>query len=268
MAGSAIYSFAVVSILTPNEIAPGGFTGIASSLNFLTGAPTGLTLLILNIPVTVVGYIKIGSRFIIKTFAVTLIISFFIQTFDYILPKIYIDKLLGSVFGGIFMGIGISLVILRGATTGGSDIIAKLINKKFPHITIGKIILITDVLVVAFAAVCYKNIESALYSVIGLYAASKITDTVVYGFDKGKVAFIVSEKFEDICKDVSTEMKRGITKLKIVGGYKNAERTMLMCTVRRHEISALYSIIKKYDKNAFTVLTSADEILGEGFKDM
>ena len=185
---------------------------------------------------------------------------------DTILPQFVIDKILASVFGGILMGTGISLIMLKGATTGGVDVIAKLINRRFKHITVGKIILFVDALVICFAAVAYRNIESILYSVISIYATSHIMDAVLYGADKGKMIYIITEYPVEVCREINTVLQRGVTILSAKGGYTGKERSLLLCTVRRYEVSGVYEIVDKYDINAFIVVSDAGEILGEGFK--
>ena len=160
--GSFIYSAAVTMFVSPNEISPGGLTGIATALNYLFSLPAGIVLFILNIPILILGFLKFGGVFIFKTAIATALVSFSLTITD------NIDKILAAVFGGILMGLGLSIVIRRGATTGGIDIIAKLINMKFRHFTVGRLILIMDGIIIAVAAVAYKNVESVLYSVISM----------------------------------------------------------------------------------------------------
>ena len=264
--GSFIYSIAVTSLISANQISPGGFTGITTLLNYLFSLPTGITLFILNIPVLILGFIKFGGFFIIKTSIATVIVSFTLTITDFVMPKFKIDTVLAAVFGGLLMGFGLSLILLRGATTGGVDIIAKLINKRFKHLTVGRIILIIDAVVIALATLVYKNIESALYSVVSLYTSSTIMDKMLYGADKGKLIYIVTSKPNEISYDINMLLKRGITKLYATGGYTGKERVLLLCTVRRYEVSGVYDVINKYDKKAFIVVSDAGEIIGEGFK--
>ena len=214
----------------------------------------------------IIGYLKIGTKFIISTSVVTLILSIIMQIMEPIIPNRHIDTLLASIFGGIMTGLGIGIILLKGATTGGVDILAKLINAKYPHITLGRVILIFDFLVIALTGFVYKNIETCLYSLITIFVSSRVTDIVVYGNDKGKIAFIISKHNESIANDILFKLNRGITKINVTGGYSKSQNEMIMCTVRPHEISTLYSIIKDNDLSAFTILSSADEILGMGFK--
>lgn len=264
--GCAIYAVAVTMLISANSISPGGITGISTALTYLFGVPSGLLLLLLNLPILIIGFFKLGGFFIAKTFIVTIMASLFLDISEAVLPKLYTDKILAALFGGILMGLGLSLVILRGATTGGIDIIAKLINRKFRHFTVGRLILLMDAGVISFAAIIYQNIESALYSVLAMYASSKIMDTVLYGADKGKIIYIITSFPDDICKTINNRLNRGITRLKAVGAYTGEDKEMLMCTVRRHEVHSVYSIINEYDAGAFIVVGEAGEIIGEGFK--
>lgn len=266
--GCFIFSVAVTLFVSPNEISPGGLTGISTALNYLFGLPTGIVLFLLNVPILILGFLKFGGYFIVKTAIATAMLSFTLTITDNILKGIVIDKILAAVFGGILMGLGLSIVLRHGATTGGIDILAKLINMKFRHLTVGRLILIMDGIVIGFAAVAYGNIESVLYSVISMYASSRVMDIVLYGADKGRLIYAVTSKPDEICGDINNLLHRGVTILNAKGGYTGKERSLLFCTVRIHEVSSVYSIIDKYDKNAFIVVGEAGEIIGEGFKVM
>ncbi len=264
--GCGIYSFAVASLLTPNEISPGGFTGIATAVSFLSGLPSGTVLLALNIPLLIIAFKKLGGGFILKTVAVTFLLSFFLNIAEGVSPKFQVNPILAAVFGGIISGFGLSLILLRGATTGGVDIIAMLINSKKRHFSLGRIIMLFDFGVIALAALSYGNIESALYSVITIYAATQIMDGVLYGGDRGKILFIVSREGKKIAEAVGSSLKRGITVMSAKGGFTGNENNLLLCAVRKHEVAAILEIIRNLDENAFTVVSDAGEIIGQGFK--
>ena len=264
--GSLIYSAAVTVFISPNEISPGGLTGISTALNYLFDLPTGITLFVLNIPIIILGYIKFGGGFIIKTAIATILVSVSLTLTDYVLPSVNIEKILASVFGGILMGFGLSIVIRHGATTGGIDIIAKLVNLRFRHLTVGRLLLIMDAFIITIAAFVYGNIESVLFSVISMYASSRVLDIGLYGADKGRLLYIVTSKADKICHDINAVAHRGVTVIQAKGGYTGEERQLLLCTVRIHEVAGIYDIIDKYDPNAFIVVSEAGEIIGEGFK--
>lgn len=267
--GGMVYAVAVTSLITPNAISPGGFTGIAAATNYLFPyLSTGLVLLIINIPVIIWGVVRLGGVFIIKTAVATGILSLCIEISERFVPRFTVDKILASIFGGILMGVGLSLVLRRGATTGGVDVIGTLVNRRFRYITVGRIILVSDIIVITFASIVYKDIQSGLYSVVAMYASSVVTDAILYGTDKGKIVYAVTDKPDDICRNVASRIERGITRIQATGGYTGDNHTMLMCTVRINEVSSVCDIIKETDERAFIVISDAGEILGEGFKPM
>ena len=266
IAGALVYSVAVTVFLSANSISPGGFTGVATIINYLTKIPTGVMLFIFNIPVLVLGYMKMGGMFILKTSLVTVLVSSSLDLSEKYFPPLYTDGILASLFGGILMGLGLSLILLRGATTGGIDIIAKLINRKHRHLSVGRIILMADGIVIILTAIVYKNAESALYSVVAMYAATRVMDILLYGADKGKIIYIVTNHPDLICDEINHTVGRGVTRLSAVGGYTGESRTMLMCTVRAHEAAAVHDVVREYDSRAFIVVSDAGEIIGEGFK--
>lgn len=264
--GGIIYSVAVITFLSSNEISPGGVTGIATALNFLFSLPIGTVVFVINIPLLAFGFFKFGKAFIMKTAIATALVSVILDICEPLLPKLHIDLILASVFGGSLMGLGISIIMLRGSTTGGVDIVAKLINRKYPHLSVGRIMLMVDALVVTISAFVYNNTQSALYSVISLYASSKIMDLMLYGSDKGKIVYIISDQTQDIVSQILTVIGRGVTIIDVVGGYNGQKRKMIMCTVRRNEVHVVYKYARSADKNAFIVVAEAGEIFGEGFK--
>ena len=264
--GCGVYSVAVTALITPNAVSPGGFTGVAAVINYLTGFSTGLVLLIMNRPVIVLGIVKLGGIFILKTAVATGILSLCLEISERFVPQFTVNKILASIFGGILTGAGLSLILRRGATTGGVDIIGKLVNRRFRYITVGKVILVSDIIVITFVTFVYKDLESGLYSVVAIYAASRVTDAILYGLDKGKIVYAVTDKPKEICKEIAERLERGVTKLSVTGGYTGDDHSMLMCTVRINEVSAVCDIIRDIDGKAFVVVSDAGEIIGEGFK--
>ena len=266
IAGGMIYSVAVLLFLTENEISPGGLTGIATILNYLFSLPIGTVVFILNIPLLAAGFIKFGGVFIVKTAVATAVMSLTLDISGLFMPKMKIDPILAALFGGLLMGLGISLFMLRGATTGGTDIIAKLINRKFPHLTVGRLMLAADAAVVGLSALVYKNMESALYAVIAIYASSRVMDLILYGADRGKIIYLITDNAKELSDSIMSLINRGVTLLDVTGAYTGTKRQMLMCTVRRHEVAAVCRLATSCDKNAFIIVGEAGEVLGEGFK--
>ena len=266
IAGGIIYSVAVLLFLTENEISPGGLTGIATILNYLFSLPIGTVVFILNIPLLAAGFIKFGGVFIAKTAVATAVMSLTLDISGLFMPKMKIDPILAALFGGLLMGLGISLFMLRDATTGGTDIIAKLINRKFPHLTVGRLMLAADAAVVGLSALVYKNMESALYAVIAIYASSRVMDLILYGADRGKIIYVITDNAKELSDSIMSLINRGVTLLDVTGAYTGTKRQMLMCTVRRHEVAAVCRLATSCDKNAFIIVGEAGEVLGEGFK--
>lgn len=266
IAGGMIYSVAVLLFLTENEISPGGLTGIATILNYLFSLPIGTVVFILNIPLLAAGFIKFGGVFIVKTAVATAVMSLTLDISGLFMPKMKIDPILAALFGGLLMGLGISLFMLRGATTGGTDIIAKLINRKIPHLTVGRLMLAADAAVVGLSALVYKNMESALYAVIAIYASSRVMDLILYGADRGKIIYVITDNAKELSDSIMSLINRGVTLLDVTGAYTGTKRQMLMCTVRRHEVAAVCRLATSCDKNAFIIVGEAGEVLGEGFK--
>ena len=266
IAGGSIYSVSVTTFLSANEISPGGVTGIATILNFLFKTPVGGVVFLINVPLFIIAFLKLGKAFILKTAIATALVSLLLDYLVVLLPQMHIDLILASIFGGTLMGVGVSLIMLRGSSTGGVEIIAKLFALKFPYISMGRLMLVCDFLIVVLSALVYRNIESALYSTVALYSCSKIMDLILYGADKGKVIYIISDKTQYIVCDILNKIGRGATFLDVRGAYTGESRQMIMCTVRRNEVHNVYTAVRQYDESAFIVVCEAGEILGEGFK--
>ncbi len=264
--GGSIYAVAVTTFLSANEISPGGVTGIATVLNYLFQSPVGAVVFLINVPLFIVAFLKIGKGFILKTAIATAVTSVLLDFLVIFLPKMQIDLILASIFGGTLMGLGVSIIMLRGSSTGGVEIIAKLFSLRFPYISMGRLMLFADFSVVIAAAFVYKNVESALYSTVALYSCSKIMDLILYGADKGKVIYIISDKAQYIVCDILNKVGRGATFLDVKGAYTGESRQMIMCTVRRNEVHNVYAAARQHDASAFIVVCEAGEILGEGFK--
>ncbi|MBQ5810746.1 MAG: YitT family protein [Clostridia bacterium] len=265
--GSICYAASIVCFLEPNHISPGGVSGLATIIHYLFEAlPTGLMIVVLNIPLFVLGIIFIGFKFIAKTGIATLISASLVDAVTFFFPNpLTTDRTLAAIYGGLLLGAGIGLVMARNATTGGTDIAAKLINRKFPNITMGRSILLMDVLVVAASTIVYGEPESALYTVIALFVSSKIIDIVLYGTDHGKILYIVSEKHQEIADEIINTLDRGVTFLPAKGAYTNNDITMIMCAVRSAQVVKVRSLIRRIDPKAFVMVAEAGAILGEGF---
>lgn len=263
--GAGLYAAGVMIFITPSEISPGGVTGISAILSHFVGLSTGSWIIVLNIPLVIWGWRSLGAKFIVKTAAATFINAIVIDLFGVFLPQYTGDKLLAAIFGGLFSGAGLATVILRGATTGGIDIAAKVINRRYPHLSMGRLMLAIDAVIVGIAAIAYHNAETALYSVVAIFTSSYVMDSLLYGADKGKLVMIVSNKPEEIADGIFKHARRGVTMVRTTGGYTGDPKTMLMCAARRSDVAAVLNTVKSRDPKAFIVVAEAGEILGEGF---
>ena len=264
--GSALYALSVNIFTAPNQIAPGGVTGIATLLNFVWGAPIGTMILLVNLPLLIAAWFRLGKAFTVRTLIVTILSSVVIDATAPFLPPFQGDKMLVALFGGVLAGAGLGLIYMRGATTGGTEVVARLLERKFRHIPIGRLILLVDALVVAASALVYRNVETALYAMVLIFVSTSLMDALVYGGDKGKMLLIMSRREREIAAEVLERMERGVTILNATGAYTGGEQRVLLCAVRRSEMYQLRSIVTDIDPCAFMIVVSTDEVLGEGFK--
>ena len=263
--GSVVYAAAVSFFLDPNGIVPGGFTGIAMIIGHYVPIKTGTMTLILNIPVIALGIWKFGLKFWASTVYSVALSSVMIDLFALIGP-LTSDLLLSALAGGFLMAIGLELVLKEGATTGGTDIIVKLLRTKIKHLSAGSLFTITDGLIVLISAIVFKNIEVALYAVICIVVYSKVIDLILYGRDEAKMLLIVSDKYEIITKRLLVELDAGATFLDGTGAYSGEGKRVVLCVIRKHLAPRALKIVKVEDPLAFTIITTANEVFGEGYK--
>ena len=263
--GAAFYAAAITVFVKPNGLVTGGFSGLALIGNALFGAPVGVSVFVLNIPLFILGYKKLGKGFILRTTLATALVSVLIEVFERYVPPFHCQSILASLAGGILCGSGLALILVRGGSTGGADIISKLVHLKYPHIALGRVILCFDIAVITLSAIIFKNIENALYSVLMIAVSSAALDYFIYGTKSGKLLLIITDKGSLIAEKVNTVGGRGATLLPATGAYTGKARHMLLCAVRPHEIGKIYDIVARYDKNAFLTLLDAREIKGLGF---
>lgn len=264
--GSVLYALSVNIFTAPNQIAPGGVTGVATLLNFLWGAPIGTMILLVNLPLLIAAWFRLGKVFTVRTLIVTVLSSVIIDATAPFLPVFRGDKMLIALFGGVLAGAGLGLIYMRGATTGGTEVVARLLERKFRHIPIGRLILLVDALVVAASALVYRNVETALYAMVLIFVSTSLMDALVYGGDKGKMLLVMSKREQEIADAVLERMERGVTMLNATGAYTGGDRRVLLCAVRRSEMYELRSLVTDIDPGAFMIVVSTDEVLGEGFK--
>ena len=266
--GCTMLSFAIKCFLAPNHIAPGGVSGISTLINYLTALPIGTTSLALNVPLLLIAYKHLGKSFTLKTMQTTIMFTFTMDVFLMVCPVYQGDPMLASLFGGVFSGIGSGIIFMRGSTSGGADIITKLIQKKRPYIPIGTLVLIINAVIIISAALVYQNIEAALYGLIVSFTTGKIMDAMIYGADTGKSCMIVTHKPKEMGDGIIKRINRSATILQGTGAYNKEDTWMLMCVVRKQEFFNLKAVIREIDPNAFIIVSEAHQIIGQGFKAM
>ena len=269
--GCILYAVGVNVFAIPNNIAQSGITGVAIIINYLLPqCPVGLTGFVLNIPLIILAWIIIGKGFTLKTLWVTAILSAVIDGVGAVMANGIIgaytgDKLLASMFCGAMCGAGIALIIVRGATSGGTDVLGRLLRKIWPHLSMGRMILFCDAAVVVAAAIVFKSVDSAMYAAILIFVSSEVMDYILYGTGSGKMLYIFTKKGEEIAKVITKQCRRGATIIEGKGGYTGEENGLVLCAARTHEIPKIRKSVKELDPESFIVLTEANEILGKGF---
>ena len=263
--GCVIGGIAYPMFIVPHNIAPGGLTGVSSILYFLFKFPVGITSLAMNIPLFILSWKEMGKLFAFRSLVATVIFSLSI---DYIpVPKVTDDPLLAAVFGGVVIGIGLGLILRGGATTGGTDMIARLIHHKAEFLSIGAILFAIDCMVI-IAAGFTMSINTALYSVICIYVSSKTIDLVMTGLGNSKACYIITDHPDEISGHVLADLNRGATRIEAIGEYSKQKKIMLLCVIASKEIMQLKRIVKSEDPTAFLFITDTHETIGEGFRNM
>ena len=263
--GSILFAIGMQTFIAPNQIAPGGISAIAIVLNYLTNLPIGLWSFLLNVPLLLLGARFLGMAFTWKTLETVVIMSVLTDAFSW-LPVYQGDVLLAALFGGLLMGAGMALVFLRDSTTGGVDILSRLIQLRLPYLPMGKLLLLIDIVVICISALVFGTIEVVLYSLVAVAVSSYTIDSVMYGLDRGKLVHIFSAKNQGIAKRVIEELNRGCTLLNATGAYSGEPQQALLVAVRLQQYHRLKEIVHEEDPQAFLIVTDSSEVLGEGFK--
>ena len=264
---SILYGAGTSLFLDPNDLVPGGLTGIAMILNRFIPIGTGTFFLIMNIPIIVLAWYKFGGRFIVSTLYAVGCVSIATDIFTG-MPAVTKEPLLAVFMGDILIAFSIAMVFKCGATTGGADIIIKLLRLRYPHIKTGRLFMLFDISVVALSGILFHNIDAALYAFVGIFVMSVVMDLVLYGQDEAKMVFIISEKSELLAEKIMSDVEAGVTLLTGRGAYTKKEKEVILCVVRKPVYPKVEEIIKAEDPASFLIVTHAHEIYGEGYKDI
>ena len=263
--GCILYSIGVNSFAVPNSIAQSGVTGIAVILNHLFSVPVGTVNLLLNIPLLILMWIFLGKKLVARTLWVTVLLSAALDLIAMFIPVYTGDKILASLFCGLLQGSGLGLIMITGATSGGTDIVARLVHKFFPHITIGRVVMLADAVIIAAGMLVFGSIETGLYAIIVIFVSTKVIDSMIYGTGNGKMLMVVTDKADEVSKAIISSSRRGVSIIPAVGAYTGESKNVLICVARKHEISGIIKTIKSIDDKTFIIVSEANEILGEGF---
>lgn len=264
--GNILFGLGFNLFLVPHSLNVGGLSGIAMIVQFLLGkGGIGLYTALMNIPLFLLGYKYIGKSFFWGSLVGMLLNSAFIDLLVNI-PIPQTEPLLGAIFGGVLTGAGLGVVFLTGASTGGTDILARLLKRKFHVEKLGAVTLCLDCFVLTLTGIVFGDIAKALYSAITLFISAKVLDAVLYGLDYSSVALIISDRYEDVYRAIDKQLDRGVTFLEGRGGYTGAPKTVLMTAVKSRQISELKQLVQCIDPNAFMIVQPAHQVLGEGFK--
>ena len=265
--GSALVACGLTLFTIPNGIAPGGVSGLATALASVAPLSVGVWTLVLNVPLIALGWWKLGLKPLVKTIVATLLLSLLIDAFTEVIPPYTSNPLLAAVLGGVLCGAGMGFIFLRGASTGGTDLVSMLLNRAFPDISMGTLLLCVDAAVVVFAVFVFRDIEVALYSIVTIFVTSKTIDTIMQGADHAKVIYVVTEHGEEMLPVLAKEIERGVTVVPAEGGYTRRQKQLLTIVTRRNTLTQTVRLVRSLDEGAFLFITDATEVLGEGFKE-
>ena len=262
-----VYAAGVSLFLDPNNLAQGGVTGIAILIGRLSGLGTGILILLLNVPLLLLGIWKFGWKFIFSTFYAIFVIS---AATDMLAPVGAVTKepILAAAAGGALTAAGLGIVFRAGATTGGMDIVIKVLRIKYPHIRTGSLFLITDVMIASMSGLVFGNVDVVLYALIAIFIMSYVLDLVLYGGDEAKLFYIVSDRPEKIAERILGEIDLGVTYLEGKGAYSSQNKKVIMCVTRKQQAPGIEGIVREEDPGAFMIISGASEIYGEGYKNI
>ena len=263
---STVYAVGFNWCYVPNNIAFGGLTGVSQIVNhFLPWAPIGTVVIILNIPLFLLGWRLLGGRLLLTSLFAMAATSVAIDVLDSLYQFRPMDPVLACIFGGVLIGGSLGVICQQGATTGGTDLIARLLKLPLPWLPMGKLLLCIDLAVIVAVAVVFQRLDSALYGVVSIYISTLVMDGVLYGLDTAKVAYVISERPAEIVAAIQMDMDRGVTILKGQGAWSGEEKQVLLVAFKQRQIVSLKRTVKELDPTAFLIVCEAHEILGDGF---
>lgn len=265
--GSIVYAVGFQCFCFPNHIVAGGITGISMILNRFTHWPVGMMVLAMNVPLFLIAWRHFGVSYLVGSLVGTAVSSVCVDLIALTHIVATNDPMLGSIIGGVIKGAGMGIIYYFGASTGGVDILAKMLREKYQSINFGTIVLIIDVFIVIAYAFVLQQYESAMYSLIGMYVVSKVVDLALYGIDKSSLCYIVSEKSDELVQEIlSGHVHRGVTILDGHGAYSHQDKNVIMCVIKRTQMGEMRRTVRRVDERAFFIVTDAKNVFGNGFE--
>lgn len=263
--GAAIMAFGIDVFLIPAKIAAGGVSGIAAILKNAAGIKASVTTLALNFPLLLIFGFVYGKKSGLSSLVGALMLSFFLEVFSFV-PRLVQNEMLCAIAGGLLSGAGLGTVFRADANTGGTDIVALLLQKKWPYFPIGTLVLVSDGIIILASGLVFKSFDIMIYACIALFISTKVIDAIVIGLDYAKEITVVSPKAPDIAREVMAVLSRGVTGIRSIGLYSGKESLMLISVVSRNQAVKFKNIVQKYDENAFVIVSDVKEVIGEGFR--
>ena len=265
--GSILYSVSFDWFYVPNQIGFGGLTALGMILNHLSPAiPIGTVVLVLNIPIFILGWKFLGGHTLVSSLFAMAATSVLVDLIAALYTFPPMDPMLAAVFGGVSLGASLGMIFSKGATTGGTDLIARLLKLPFAWLPVGRLLLVVDLSMLLAVSIAFRSMESAMYGIISLYISTLVMDMVLYGLDQSKVAYIVTARPQEIAAEIDRQMDRGATFLHGEGSFSREEKLVLMCAFKQKQIVPLKALVHELDPEAFLIVCDAHEVLGQGFR--
>ena len=263
--GSTVFALGFSLFLAPNDMNPGGISGLSMVLvELLHFGSVGSLSILINLPLFILGGLKIGKRFFAGSLLGMLLSSVLIDAFA-VIEMIAVEPLMAALYGGLICGFGLGVVFVCGTSTGGSDILVRLLKLKYRNVPIGQIAMTFDVVVVVLTGLVFRDVSKALYTGVSVFICGKVVDAVVYRFDYSKVALIVSSKYEEIAYEIGVKLDRGATFLHAEGSYSHKDTKVVLAAVKKQQVAELKDLVVHLDPNAFIIVQEAHQVLGDGF---
>lgn len=264
-AGSFIFALSINLFTLPSKIVTGGISGVATIFYHLFGISTGLTVGLLNIVILLFAWKILGKHFVLDSLAAIVMIPFFLEFTEH-LPPLTENILLAAAYGGVLLGVGIGMAFSQGGTTGGTDIVSRISQKKYPHLSIGILMTIVDLLIIGASIVAFGNIDLALYGILSLVISTAVIDMIISKLNCAKLVFIITDSEIGLETHIFTAVNRGVTTISGVGGFSGKAKKILLCVAKQNQVEKLKNTVRQFDPSAFIIVNESKEIIGNGFQ--